>query len=327
MPESNLEDTGQADTFSHASSTSCRSIRHDSGETRICGQPQRLVALDPHGMDLLLSLGVQPVGYAEEARAQIGSAGIGEAMTQIQYLGYRITHPPAHVGSRTEPSLEAITRLKPDLIFGENFSQFSYPTLAKIAPTLFLSGRERNTWQRNLLILGQALQKESQAQQVIDHHQQRLAAAKVKLQPLSTEVKVLLLAFAGLNNIEIFGPQTYPGGLLQDLGIELVLPAQFQAGESYSGVSLEVLPELKANQIIVMASGQNTISTAKAQWQQNAILRLLPASRANQVYFVDYQLWGRIRGPIAAELVLEQICQMFFPEQNMGKELKSAARR
>ncbi|WP_289500775.1 hypothetical protein [Gloeocapsopsis sp. IPPAS B-1203] len=49
------------------------------------------------------------------------------------------------------------------------------------------------------------------------------------------------------------------------------------------------------------------MSQVEKIWQQNLILRSLKASQNNQVYFVDYQLWGRIRGPIAAELMIEQI--------------------
>lgn len=317
-PEQSSGDSGNPGSPSPAAAAPCQMIRHDSGETQICGQPQRIVALDPHALDLLLALGVQPLGYAEEARARIGPAVIGGPIAQIQYLGDRITQPPTNVGSRTEPSLEAIARLKPDLIFGENFSQLSYARLTKIAPTLFLSGSEADAWQRNLQTLAQALGKTSEAKAALEHYQQHLSAARAKLQAANLPNRVLLLGLSGSSNIEIFSVQTFPGKILQGLGFQLVLPAEFQAGETYQSVSVEAMPSLDTDQIIVMASGRNSVETARIQWQQNPILRSLTASQANQVHFVDYHLWNRIRGPLAAELVINQILQLLLdpPRQN-----------
>lgn len=300
------------------SGADCRLVPHDNGETRICGQPQQPVALDPHSLDLFLALEAQPIGYAEEARARIGPMVLGAPMEQIKYLGQRLTSPPVNIGSRTEPSLEIITRLKPDLIIGENFNQLSYTRLSQIAPTLLLSGSARDAWQHNLKRLGQALGREEQAQQVIEQHRQRLAATKADLQLTGPEARVLLLGFSGLSEIEIFTGDSYPGGLLQDLGFELILPPELEASDNYRSISLETLPFLDAPQIIVMASGTNTVENARAQWQQHPILRSLAANQANRVYFADYQLWNRIRGPIAAELVIEQVRKWFLNSRSTG---------
>lgn len=43
----------------------CQTVRHLGGETQICGQPQRIVVLNSKMLDIVLSLGVQPIGYAE----------------------------------------------------------------------------------------------------------------------------------------------------------------------------------------------------------------------------------------------------------------------
>lgn len=301
-------------TQSQRPGADCQVIQHDAGETQLCGQPQEVVALDPHTLDLLLSLDVQPVGYAEEERALIGRSAIGSPMAQIKYLGDRIQSNPTSVGTRLQPSLEVIARLDPDLVVGENFSDLSYTNLSKIAPTLFLSGQGRDDWQQNLQVLGQALGRGPLAQQVIKQHNQRLAKAKAELAPVARQSKVLLLEFSGLDGIEVYPHQTYPGDLLTDLGFQLVLPGQLQDVASSRKISLEALPQLDAGLIFIMASGKSTVENAKTQWQQNPILRSLPASQAGRVYFVDYQLWNRIRGPIAAELMIEEIRRLLQPQ-------------
>jgi len=68
---------------------------------------------------------------------------------------------------------------------------------------------------------------------------------------------------------------------------------------------LKILPQLDADISIVTTFDQ--MPQVEKIWQQNLILRSLKASQNNQVYFVDYQLWGRIRGPIAAKLMIEQM--------------------
>ncbi|NEQ86363.1 MAG: ABC transporter substrate-binding protein, partial [Moorea sp. SIO2I5] len=62
---SNNSGENQAVEFSTQSPTSdCRTVAHDLGETQICGQPQKVVALSAYNLDLLLSLNMQPAGYA-----------------------------------------------------------------------------------------------------------------------------------------------------------------------------------------------------------------------------------------------------------------------
>lgn len=288
-------------------------VQHDFGKISICGQPQRVVALDPHALDLLLSLGVQPVGYAEYRPALVGSPKSGEQMVEIKYLGDRITSNPTYVGTWQSPSLEVILRLKPDLILGRLYDQSLYANLSKIAPTLFpFDDFDNDKWQRSLLTLGKVMDREQRAKQVIAQHNQRIAKARVELEPVSRESRVLLLKSDGGNNIAVFTDDSYAGGLLKDLGFRLVIPEQLQATFGEIPISLETLPRLNADIIIVMASADNTVENAKREWGQNPILRSLSASQAGRVYFVDYQLWSRITGPIAAELMIEEVRELLL---------------
>lgn len=289
-----------------SSDATCQSIQHESGVTRVCGQLQDVVALDPHALDLLLALGIQPVGYAEDRRALVGSPSSGKPTVQIKYLGDRMTRAPIHVGTWQAPSLETILKLKPDLVLGR-IQPSLYATLSQIAPTVPLAWSEQARWQDSLLKLGKALNREARAQQAITHHQQHIAIARTDLQLVAQRSKVLLLAMSAMNQIEIFTGDTYAGGLLRQLGFQLVIPERLSVQQQEINISLETLPQLQTDIIIVMASGNSSVENISKAWWNNAILRSLPASQTQRVYFVDYQLWSRIEGPIAAELILNQI--------------------
>lgn len=60
-----------------------------------------------------------------------------------------------------------------------------------------------------------------------------------------------------------------------------------------------------------MASADTTVSQIQKLWEQSPVLRSLPETPAKQVYFVDHHLWSRITRPIATELMIEQLQQLF----------------
>ena len=312
--EGNAPQNGTANTEVISSDSSeCQVVKHPLGKTQLCGQPQQTVALDPHVLDLMLSLGVQPAGYAEDRRALVSSPNSGEPVVEIKYLGERVTSNPIHVGTRQQPSLETILRLKPDLILKDWPDSSLYTKLSKIAPTLFFRYEpDQYQWQQGLLTLGQVLEREQRARQVIEEHNQRIATARSELRSLTRDSEVLLLAMSGLDRIEVFAGETFASDLLRDLGFKLVTPEGTQVNSSEIPISLETLPQLNADRIIVMASGNSSVKQIEKAWEQNPILRSQPAFQAGRVYFVDYQLWSRIRGPIAAKLIIKQIRSLFL---------------
>jgi iron complex transport system substrate-binding protein len=74
------------------------------------------------------------------------------------------------------------------------------------------------------------------------------------------------------------------------------------------------MPTLETDTIIIGASGTATPDMAQELWTGNAVLMAHPASQAGRVYFVDYQLWSRLRGPTAARLVVEELTSLLAVE-------------
>ncbi|MBD3885233.1 iron-siderophore ABC transporter substrate-binding protein [Phormidium tenue FACHB-886] len=294
---------------------SCKLVSHAWGETKLCERPQRIIALDPHALDLLLSLDIQPIGHAEDSRAVVGNPELGRSVNGVKYLGDRLRRSPAHVGTWQTPSLETMLRLQPDLILGGYLDQSQYKNFSQIAPTLIPidDWTSPKQWQENLLILGKILDQTTKAQQVIDAYSQNVDTAKAELTKINRR-NVLLLSMSGLDHIGIFNNETFAGAILEDLGFELVSPNGLNATYGEIVISLETLPELQPDVIIVMASGDSRVDQVEQIWKSNSILRSLPAYQNNQVYFVDYQLWSRFQGGIAAQLVIEQIQTMLLEQ-------------
>ncbi|WP_051935533.1 ABC transporter substrate-binding protein [Deinococcus sp. YIM 77859] len=287
-------------------------VSHDVGRTHIERPPKRVVALGPHALDLLLSLGVQPVGYGEAA--QLGQRNFGAPIRDIRYLGSRVRGTPINVGDRFQPNLEVLTALRPDLIVGENFASGVYPQLSRIAPTLLFRGIRRNDWQRTLPLLARALGREAQAARVIKQHQERLARAQQQLSPALRGKNVLVLWNAGGTQKDLFtvlGPEDWTGALFEDLGMKLLLPGArdpaLATDGGYSTLGVEALAGLDPDAVFVIASGKNTPTRARRDWEAGPIPSRLRASRNGHVWFLDVQLFSRIRGPIATELALREL--------------------
>lgn len=299
----------------------CRLVKHEAGETTICGQPQKVAALSPRALDVMLSLGIQPFAYAEIRLLNLRQ--FDNPSQQIPYLGERITTQPMNLGDRFTPSLEKLVLLKPDLIVAVENGHDLYEQLSKIAPTLVLkNGVGKEFWQRRLQTLAQAFNREDQAQQVIAQHQQQLAKVKDQLAPVvATYPRVLPIALTPqIEPVSVYSRNSDASELLEAIGFQLVLLEQHpQKQQRFTPqLSVEALTQLDADIIIVLTRDPDNFyhsqEAVKQRWEEHPVLRNLHASREGRVYFVNHRLWGsNIGGPITDELMLEKLPELLLP--------------
>jgi len=290
-----------------ADPSACRTIGHDMGETQVCGTPTKVVVLGPHMLDILLSLGLQAAGFAETS--QINEEEFGKPVGAIAYLEPYVTELPINVGSREEPNLEVLTLLKPDLILSELRDEDQLALLQQIAPTLAYRGNRTAEWQRTIVPIATALNIPAEADRVIDEYAAFLAEKRAELAPIiAAHPRLIFMPRNQDGRITIFTPKSWAGDLLVNLGFELVYVADGE--EVDTEASVEIMPTFNTDTIIVGASGTTTPAIAQEMWTSNAVLSALPASQAGRVHFVDYQLWSRVRGPIAARLVTEELISL-----------------
>jgi ABC-type Fe3+-hydroxamate transport system substrate-binding protein len=157
------------------------------GDVGIDEEPQRVVALGWSDAETALALGVQPVGASDWLA--FGGEGVGP------WAEGRYDEAP-EVIETLEPSLEAIAALAPDLILDTRSpaTQERYDSLSAIAPTI---GQPEGvdpyltTWQQQLDLVGQALGRTDEAEQLRSDLEQRFAdAAAANPQFDGTEVAV-----------------------------------------------------------------------------------------------------------------------------------------
>ncbi|MEM9904331.1 MAG: iron-siderophore ABC transporter substrate-binding protein [Cyanobacteria bacterium P01_D01_bin.44] len=315
-----------------AASEDCRTIVHDAGETTVCGQPQSVVTIGPNLLELLLALDVQPVGHAEYFPFPVPV--FEQPAQQIPYLGERLTGQPRNVGTAHDPALEVIAALKPDLILGDTLkNEDEYALLSQIAPTLLFTYDEPNSepmqdWQPDLRAVAQALDLTDPAEAVISNFRERQTALTEAIAPQAAQTpNVLLLLGQRLDQeMQIETRHSACGGLLETLGFQVTVPAALESSREEShAISLEVLPQMDADLIIIEGFNSETDTSAKdpiasqtqvlkQQWQTNAIAQSLPASQNDRVYFTTVYLCHALLGPIGTEIFLEQLRQQLEGE-------------
>ena len=162
-----------------------RTVKHFKGETTVSAQPQRVVAVSTGQSDALLTLGIAPVGVGSPD----GTETVPQYLTDAFPDKASELQKTVSIGSRTEPSVEEIAKLKPDLILvnkaGKGDSAALYKSLSAIAPTVVTEGTGVN-WKSDFLLLADALGKRDAAQRRLDAFHASAKALAGKVTPKQT---------------------------------------------------------------------------------------------------------------------------------------------
>lgn len=136
--------------------------------------PKRVVVLEVGFIDALLDLGIKPAGAADDNKPkQLINQNVLKKMD-----GY------TSVGTRSQPSLEKIAALKPDLIIADTSRHKGiYDQLKKIAPTIALKNADadyQDTVDASLTI-AKAVGKEGIMEEKLTAQEEKLNKVKRKL--------------------------------------------------------------------------------------------------------------------------------------------------
>jgi iron complex transport system substrate-binding protein len=244
-------------------------IRHDAGETVIQNKPERIIAMGPYMLDILLSLGVQPVGYASVG-VGVDNWGLGAKVTEVPGLP-ALRSSPVNVGLRQSPSLETMLSLKPDLILAEVPTPDRFRQFSAIGPTLLFTGNLPDDWRRTILPIARALGRESQALRVLAEDKTRLNAARTKLEPIVRGKRFLMLVSRPSGpltaSFQLRTGGDWASNIPVRLGLNLVRPAGIKLGDlGLADLAGEVLPSIQTDYIIVLTQRQRGIESARREW-------------------------------------------------------------
>lgn len=215
----------------------------------------RVVALNWSAAEMLLSLGIKPVG-----------------VTLIKgYQKWQTNHPElpldvAEVGRRQEPDLSTISQLQPDLIIGYEFRHRRlYDSLQSIAPTLLYqqfsdaSDKQFNYFtqsQKVFLGIAQSVGKKTLAEQIINNMYLELAALKQQLKQAGlNDYPVSYGKFVGMGyGLRVFDQHSLAGSIASQLGLKYYWQ-QSLPGKDFTHLQLEQLALLQ-NSHLLLAGNQ-----------------------------------------------------------------------
>lgn len=203
------------------------------------------------------------------------------------------------VGLRSQPNIEVIARLKPDLIIADlGRHQALYNDLASLAPTLMLPSRGED-YQGSLKsaeLIGVALGKGPEMQARIAENRQHLKTVAEQI-PANSNV---LFGVAREDSFSVHGPHSYAGSVLQAIGLKVPEVRKDAAPTEF--VSLEQLLALDPNWLLV---GHYRRPSIVDTWSKQPLWQVLGAVRNKQVAEVDGDSWARNRGIMASEQIAD----------------------
>ncbi|MBH5318401.1 AraC family transcriptional regulator [Paenibacillus sp. GSMTC-2017] len=269
-------------------------IKTLKGDFTLEQRPERIAVLDTQFVDHLVALSEQPAGSV---------TADGDSADFPSYLTDKLKDVKL-LGTRDEPNLEAIVAMAPDFIICTEFQEKIYDSLTKIAPTVMLDRNE--DWRDTLITFGKIVGNEQEATLAVDAYKQKIDKLKAEL-ALKLNGESVALIRPRDDGIRVHTPSHRTAAILhQDLG--LVAPEQVkQEKDTAYHISLEALPDVGADHYFLLKN--DMFKSLVEEYEKTEVWKSIDAVKQNKVYTVDTTLWIAYYGPIAINLVVDQIAE------------------
>lgn len=228
-------------------------VTDDMGRNVTFGSvPERIVVVREELLEVLITLGVQPVGYSGRIEAPTG-----DLVTEHPYLPQKVLGIPTYLGTGEELSLERVVSLKPDLILfpSDGGAEGSIlDSLAAIAPALAFDLQARGAWQRVAVKLGAVFGKETRAAEAVSSFETETDVLRADLSGVVNEApRAAVLYLPASTSTFVLGRDFALGGLVEALGFDTVKPAGLDLGPSGAAeISLEALANLETDTVFTI---------------------------------------------------------------------------
>lgn len=249
-----------------------RTIQYLGKDYTVPGKIDKIVITGAlEAMEDAVVLGVEPVG----------AVSIGGKFPEM-FAG--ITKKAVSIGEKTQPSLESILKLEPDVILGS--SKFPPETLAKLEEiaTTFPVSHISTNWEANLKLLAELTGKQEGAEKVLKQYKDDLAAAKEKFSKSIADKKVVVIRIRA-GNISIYPESVYFNPVLyEELGLQV--PAEIKAAKAQETISLEKFSEMNPDYIFLQFAESENQAQPKAleELKEKPIWKSLNAVKNGNVF-------------------------------------------
>ena len=265
-------------------------VKDAKGEFTLDKTPSRVVALEYSFVDALAQVSVSPVGVADDNKVDRILPQVREKIAAWQ-----------SVGTRSQPSLEVIASLKPDLIIADPSRHTAvFEELKKIAPTVMFDSRHES-YQENLETaqkIGDLVGKSAEMKAKINEHNDYIANIAKNL---GVQGKKASFGTSREDKFNIQNDNGYVGSFLTTLGFA---PTKLNSDQAFVEINLEQLVMEKPEYLFIAHYRDESIAR---KWEAEPLWKAIPAVKANHVYSVDADMWARGRGLEASKIMAKQI--------------------
>jgi len=270
------------------------------GESEVPEKPQRVVILTNEGTEALLALGVKPIGAVKSWTGNPWYPHIADQMEGVTV-----------VGDESQPNIELIASLQPDLIIGNKMRQEKvYDQLNAIAPTVF-SETLRGEWQTNFLLYAETLGLKAEGEKILADYDRRAADFKSKAGDKLNEKVSVVRFMAG--KIRIYLEDTFTGVAFSKMGLTRPDHQLGYADTFVEEITRERLPEADADRIFYFTydTGDGKGSAMEDEMVNDPLWKSLKAVQNGKAYKVDDAIWNTAGGVLAANLMLDEIFKIY----------------
>lgn len=272
-----------------------REVAHAMGTTEIRGKPERIVTLYQGATDTAVAFDVVPVGVVESWQQQPMYDYLKDDLEGVTY-----------VGQETQPNLEEINKLNPDLIIASKLRHEEiYEQLSAIAPTVM--EETVFAFKDTVALMGEAMGEPDKAEVLLTEWDERVADFQSKAEAEFAQkwpYHVSVLNFRPDHaRIYLTG---FSGSILQELGFE---PPKQLLDDSQDVIKLtdkESISEMNADVFYYFIQEEDAEQTLD-EWTSHPLWKELDAVQADQVHQVDEIIWNLGGGIQAAHLMLDDV--------------------
>ncbi|OIJ19054.1 ferrichrome ABC transporter substrate-binding protein [Anaerobacillus alkalidiazotrophicus] len=275
------------------------------GDVELSEPAKNVVALEWTYAENLLALDVQPAGVTDI-----------ENYHNWVKIEKEFDETVVDVGTRQEPSLEAIAQLNPDLIIAIKFRHEAIrDQLESIAPTVFFDPYPSDEnfsqyaeMEATFIEIAKAVGKEEKAVEVLDDLNNKYEEAKTVIENADLATKDVLLTQAWsadqVPTIRVFTTNSLASVILEKLGLNNPFVSEQFEVYGFSTVGVEALTNYEsANFLYVVQDDDNIYEN---QLKDNNVWKGLNFVEENRTYPLGGDAW-LFGGPLSAKVVIDRI--------------------
>ncbi len=264
------------------------------GPVCVPAAPQRIVVLDPtYSLGMAIELDLPVIGAP--------LFGMSDETLKAQALARNVED----LGAFTEPSVEKVIALGPDLIIGSALAGEGVLQLAsQIAPTVLIGAQN---WKDYYRIVARITGTERAAEEKLAAYEARASSLRDRVQAKTVSVvRITPWDF----QVYLDGPNAYgPFAVLAEAGVRRSAYETTADQLELKRPDWEQMARLDGDILLYIIGGANDSATSGRHEEVtgNPLWQLLPAVRSGNVHRVDAATWMEFSGLASANRVLDDV--------------------